>query len=179
MITRMKLLALAGLIAVSALISGCLVSGTFIIVEDFEFTAQTGFYHYSVDLTDEPDWEDHKDDIDAIDAVGFEFTITSYSDATTTFNAWVTGAGTNYGSVEEIAANATKIINDLTVPANDSLTITYVQSLGHITNLEALKALVKTGQFEYYGTSTNNPDNVFDVTDGKVVVTLSASGSGS
>ncbi len=76
-------------------------------------------------------------------------------------------------------ANATKIINDLTVPANGSLTITYVQSLGHITNLEALKALVKTGQFEYYGTSTNNPDNVFDVTDGKVVVTLSASGSGS
>lgn len=179
MITRMKLLALAGLIMVSALITGCLVSGTFIIVEDFEFTAQTGFYHYSVDLTDEQDWEDHKDDIDAIDAVGFEFVITSYSDVPTTFNAWVTAAGTDYGSVAEIVANATKIINDLSVPANGSLTVTYVQSLSHIANLAALKALVKTGTFEYYGTSTNNPENVFDVTEGKVVVTLSASGSGS
>jgi hypothetical protein len=175
----MKILALAGLIAVSALITGCLVSGTFIIVEDFEFTGQTGYYQYSVDLTDESDWEDHKDDIDMIDAVGFEFTITNNSDVATVFNAWVTPADTNYNSVAEIIApgNSTKVITDLAVPALGTISVNYAQSLGHITNLAALKALVKTGKFEFYGTSTNNPDVNFDVTNGKVIITFSASGS--
>ncbi len=177
MITRMKILALAGLIVVAAVVSGCLVSGTFIIVEDFEFTGQTGYYHYSVDLTNEPDWEDHKDDIDMIDAVGFEFTITNNSNVATVFNAWVTEAGTDYGSVAEITGNATKVITDLAVPALGTVPVTYAQSLGHLTNLEALKTLVKSGRFEYYGTSTNNPDVNFDVTDGKIIVTFSASGS--
>lgn len=177
MFTRMKLLALAGLMAVAALVTGCLVSGTFILVEDFSFTARTGYYHYSVDLTTEPDWQDHKDDIDAIDAVGFEFSIESSEAGSTTFNAWVTAAGTNFTSVAEIEAGATQVITDFTINPGTT-TMTYAQSLGHISNLTTLKALVKTGKFEYYGTSTN-PDYVFDVIDGKVIVTLSASGSGS
>ncbi|MEE8576637.1 MAG: hypothetical protein V3T31_05225, partial [candidate division Zixibacteria bacterium] len=55
-----------GLAAAILLVTGCLVSGTFVIVEEFSFTGQTGFYFYEVDITSEPDWEDHKDDIDFI-----------------------------------------------------------------------------------------------------------------
>ncbi len=35
-----------GLAAAILLVTGCLVSGTFVIVEEFSFTGQTGFYFY-------------------------------------------------------------------------------------------------------------------------------------
>lgn len=158
-----------------ATVAGCLVSGTFVITEEFNFTARTGFYHYSVDLTTKQAWKDHKDDIDFIDAVGFEFDIESSEASPTTFNAWVAPEGEIYDSIDDITDSTTMVISDLTV--NPGTThITYAQSLAHVTNLEALKALVKTGKFEYYGTSTN-PLFQFDVIDGKIIVTFSASGS--
>jgi len=178
MITRLKLLALAGLIAVSALITGCLVSGTFIIVEDFDFTAASGFYHYTVDITDEADWEDHKDDIDMVDAVGAEFYITSTEADAVTFSVWVDDFGDVHASEGAVEANATPIIEDFTVQPGTTK-ITYVQSLGMIKNVDRLKALAKLGQFEFYGTSTGNTGTSFVVDSGKVIVTFSASGSGS
>ncbi len=176
MITRMKILALAGLIAVSALITGCLVSGTFIIVEDFNFTAGSGFYHYTVDITDEADWEDHKDDIDMIDAVGAEFYITSTEAGNVTFSVYIDDFGTNYLNEAGVEAGATPIIEDLTV-APGTTKITYAQSLGLIKNVTELKRLAKLGQFEYFGTSTGNLGTAFVVDSGKVIVTFSASGS--
>ncbi|MBK7140750.1 MAG: hypothetical protein IPH75_01565 [bacterium] len=176
MITRMKILALAGLIAVAALISGCLVSGTFIIVETFDFTAGTGFYHYTVDITDEADWDSHKDDIDMIDAVGAEFYITSTEAGDVTFSVWVDDFGDDHATEGAVVANATPIIEDFTV-APGTTKITYAQSLGVIKNLDRLKALAKIGQFEYYGTSSGNLGNTFVVDSGKVIVTFSASGS--
>ena len=178
MFTRMKLLALAGLLAVAALVTGCLVSGTFIIVEDFSFTAGSGFYHYTVDITDEPDWEDHKDDIDMVDAVGAEFYITSTEPAAVTFSVWVDDFGDDWVTEGLVIANATPIIEDFTVQPGTTK-ITYAQSLGMIKNVDRLKALAKLGQFEYYGTSTGNTGTSFVVDSGKVIVTFSASGSGS
>ncbi len=176
MITRMKILALAGLIVVAAVVSGCLVSGTFIIVETFDFTAATGFYHYTVDITDEPDWEDHKDDIDMVDVVGAEFYITSTEPGDVTFSVWVDDFGDVHATEGAVEANATPIIEDFTV-APGTTKITYAQSLGMIKNVDRLKALAKLGQFEYYGTSTGNTGTSFVVDSGKVIVTFSASGS--
>ena len=69
------LLVLASVLLIAIAFSGCkyIISGTFVIVENIEFTAGSGFYFYQVDITDEEDWDEHKDDIDFIDAVGVEF----------------------------------------------------------------------------------------------------------
>ena len=166
----------AALIGMLLLTVGCLVSGTFIIVEDFTFTTHTGYYFYSFDLTDQSEWEDHKDDIDLIDAVGLEFTIVNNTGAAVLFNAYVdTYRASDPGSVP---GTATKIINNLSVPTGTT-NYTYAQSLAFITGIDRLKTLVKSGSFSYYGTSAagNNPS--FQVTEGKVIVTFSASGSGS
>lgn len=178
MITRMKILALAGLIVVAAVVSGCLVSGTFIIVEDFEFSAGDPFYHYTVDVTDEPDWEDHKDDIDMVDAVGAEFYIRNTSGAAATFSVWIDDFDNIYADEGQLNASTTaaKIIEDLEVPTGTTK-ITYAQSLGYIKNVDRLKALAKTGRFEYYGTSDATEGTNFFVDSGKVIVTFSASGS--
>ncbi|RKX27398.1 MAG: hypothetical protein DRP45_01170 [Candidatus Zixiibacteriota bacterium] len=175
-ILSLALLCLAGV--------GCklIMSGTFVIVEEveFSFTADGSFYWYPVDLTGNSVWEDHKDNIDRIDMIGFSFDIQNNSTETCEFNAmfvaatgpadpsdWPTGG---------IPSGAVSVISGLTVPAGGSETVTYGESLGHISNLEAFKDIIMTGRFDYYGTSCGvTGDSLFVVTDGLLVITLSGS----
>ncbi|MCK5125735.1 MAG: hypothetical protein KAR42_05725 [candidate division Zixibacteria bacterium] len=165
-------LGLIGTAVVIAVLAGCLVSGTFIIVEDITFTASSGFYFYQIDFTDEDDWEDHKDKIDFIDAVGVVLYFTSTEASDVTFNVYIDdlSSGTTPTSVP---GTATKIIDDLIV-APGQTTLTYAQSLSIITGLPRLKALAKTGQFDFYATSSSNTGGTFVVDSGKIVVTVSA-----
>lgn len=163
---------LTSVIAAGLLAAGCLVSGTFIIVSDFDMTVNGNFYFYPVDITDEGDWEDHKDDIDQIDVVGAEFTIEN-SGGATTFSVYIDDyMATAPGSVP---GTASAIIEDFAVPAGTT-TITYAQSLGIIKNVARLKALAKVGKFSYFATSTG-VGGTFEITNSKVIITFSASGS--
>ncbi len=162
-----------GLAAIGILVAGCLISGTFVIVESFSFTAQSGFYYYEIDLTNQSDWEDHKDQIDAIDAVGAEFFITSTESGNVTFNVFV-DSYSGSANPSAVPSSAKVILEDLDV-APGTTHITYAQSLGYLKNLDALKALVKTGKFDYYATSSGNEGTSFKVDSGKVIVTFSAS----
>ena len=181
-----KNLLIGGLAAAGLMVTGCLVSGTFVIVEDveFDFTADRGFYWYPVDLTTNSEWDEHKDDIDDIDAVGFEFKIQNTSSEDCVFNAWFVAEDTpaipaNFPmSFVPEALGATKVITDLAVAAGATRSVGYAESLGHISNLPAFKAIVRSGRFDYYGTSCGGTDDAeFLVTEGKIIVTVSASGS--
>ena len=153
--------------------AGCyLISGTFIIVDTFKFTAQSGFYFYQVDITDEPDWIDHKDDIDFVDAVGVELYITSTETDPVTFSAFVDNYSGPLSSPSSVPTSAKAIIKDLTVPPGTHQ-VTYAQSLAILQNIDLLKALVKTGRFDYYGTSTGNDGNSFKIDSAKVIMTFS------
>ena len=164
-----------GLLGAALLVSGCLVSGTFIFVDDFKFTAQTGFYYYQVDITDAPDWDKHKDKIDFIDAVGVEFYITNNAQSTVIFDAWIDEFSDPAPSPDPstVPIGATKIINGLKIEPGVTK-ITYTQSLGFLTGLARLKSLSKIGQFDYYGSSSENDGAIFQIDSGKVVVTVSA-----
>lgn len=175
MIASKHIYRLLGLALIALVATGCLVSGTFIIVEDFTFTAQTGFYFYPVDITTEQEWEDHKDDINQIDVVGVEFWITSTESGPVTFDAFVDNF--SGGTPSSVPGTATKIIDAFTVNPGANQHITYTQSLTFIKGLDRLKALAKTGKFDYYGTSTGNEGTTFKIDSGKVIVTFSASGS--
>ncbi len=173
------------LITMALVFTGCLISGTFVIVEDvsFDFTANRGFYWYPVDLTGNSVWEDHKDDIDDIDALGMQFTIINTTDVNTEFNAWFVKATGPAGDPSDpgdwptaIPAGALKVIDGLTVAAGATRHIGYMGSLAYINNIEKLKEIIKTGRFDYYGQSTGGSgDDTYDVRDGKLVVTISAS----
>lgn len=184
--TIYKELGILGLILTGLVITGCLVSGTFVIVEDisFDFRADTEFYWYPIDLTSNSDWEDHKDDIDNIDALGFSFKIENTADVDCDFNVWFVAAdgeadpSDDPPSFDPDAAGVVHVITDLAVAAGATKTVTYAESLGHISNLADFKAIVKSGRFDYYGTSCGGTgDDRFNVTDGKIIVTVSASGS--
>jgi hypothetical protein len=161
---------LAGLLLIALVTGGCLiVSGTFIVVADFDFTTYDQGYYYPIDVTAESDWQDHKDNIDFVDAVGFEMHINNSSGAPITFNVWIDDFGK--GAPLD-TTTATKVINAYTAPSGQS-TMTYAQSLNYITGLDRLKALAKEGKFDYYGQSSAGAQ--FRVDSGKVIITVSGS----
>lgn len=158
---------------------GCLLSGTFVIIKDIDpfcFSSSNQFYHYHVDLTSEPDWEDHKDKIDFIDAVGFDFWITNHSSSSVTYSVYIDPhADAQIGSAAAVKTGATKVFGDLTVAGNTSRHVTYGESLGLISNLTTLKSLVKEGQFRYYGLAEGIAADSACVDSAKAVITVSAS----
>ncbi len=169
-------LGLLGIISIALLIGGCiLISGTFVIVEPFSFTTQSGFYYYNVDITDESDWEDNKDNIDGIDLVGFEMWFDNNEATAITFDVYIDDAdGTIYSNGSDVAAHTTQILDGLTLSPGTTH-LTYGNSFAYITNVATLKTLVKTGQFHYYGLADGGSSSGFVIDSGKVIVTFSAS----
>lgn len=159
------------------LVVGCIVSGTFIVTEEFTFTTMTGFYHYDVDVTDEEDWQDHKDDIQNIDAVGFELWFTNNSGSDVTFNVWLDdGVGATYEEATSAQNNLNLVLDDVTLPPGKSH-LSYVESLGKITNFALIKSLASVGKFKFYGVSSNTTDSTWIVDSGIVYITFTANGS--
>ncbi|MCP4703731.1 MAG: hypothetical protein GY865_03900 [candidate division Zixibacteria bacterium] len=174
---KKSILAIIGLIVLCLVAVGCkdiLVSGTFIFVEDFDFTAETGFYFAQFDITLDDDWIEHKDKIDFVDAVGLEFDFTNNESIDVTFNAYVAVHSGPGLTPPPRPGTAIHIIQDLTV-APGTTHISYKESLAFIAGVEEFKALVKTGKFDYYGYSTTNDGTDFVIEEGTVIATISAS----
>jgi hypothetical protein len=157
---------------------GCLVSGTFVVITDIDpfcFSSSDPFYHYHVDLTTESEWNDHKDKIDFIDAVGFDFWIENHSSSAVTFSVYVDPhSDAELTSAATVKTGATKVFGDLIVAGNDSKHVTYGESLGLISNLTTLKAVVKEGKFRYYGLAEGIAADSACVDSAKAIITVSA-----
>ena len=172
---------LGALFLATLVTAGCLVSGTFVIVEDVEFgfTTQSGFYWYPVDLQDNEDWADHVDEIDFIDAIGFSFKIVDTSGTATNITVYfaaATGPANPFmANPPPLPSNAVVVIPGLAIPANGTVIVTYKESLSFISDVNAFKAMVKSGRFDYYATSTGGSPTPYMLTEGKVIITVSAS----
>ena len=178
----MKNITFTAVIAVIALIgifSGCIVSGTFTLnylVEDL--SSGTSIQFAAVDITDEEEWEDHGDDIDQIEHVGFELW---YSNTEVLgpvdFSMYVDDWGTDtLDTSEDIDSLATVIIDGLVIQQGLNQHTTFGESLLLIQNLETLKSLAQTGRFHFYAVSANpGPGGSFTLDSVRVIVTFSGS----
>lgn len=156
---------------VIALVSGCwLVSGTWVIiyeVEDADIFATEHFYKFTVDLTKESIWQDHKDDLDNIEDIAFTFKLINQGADTATAQVYVSPDDTL-----TVMSSATIILDGLSVPAGDSLHVTTAHYYDLLQNFETLRDLVKTGVFTAYAIV---PDPVYvKFRDVVVVITISA-----
>jgi hypothetical protein len=156
------------------LVAGCIMSGTFVIVEKFTPTAESGFYYKGVDFTDNATWQEHGDQVDFIDAIGFELYTRSTATEDITFDIYVDNYSGPDASPDAVPGTATKVIEGVTVSPGTK-TVTYAESLKLIKGLDRLKTLAKTGQMDLYGTSTGGVGSTFVIDSIKVVVTFSAS----
>lgn len=168
-----------GLACLALLAFGCkIVSGSFLVVENLEFTTHTGFYSLAVDLTDNDVWEDHADEIDQIEVIGFELWITNQSTTAWTYSAYIDDPQPSlYTTPAEVDANATQFFGELTVPAGTPTAgstkfVSYASSFKYLSNVSTLKTLVKKGAFDLYGISTGGGSGRIDSL--KLIITVAA-----
>lgn len=174
----------AGIFVACLLTAGCLVSGTYPIVQgiNFSFTANTGYYWYPVDLNDNDEWEEHKDKLDDIEAIGFEFDIANNTsencEFTVMFKEETGPADQNNPPTNINLSDYLLVIDGLAVAAGATRHVSYVESMGMIQNQAALKTIIMSGRFDYLGFSCGGTgDDLFIVTNGKVIITVAASDS--
>ena len=160
------------------LLAGCLISGTFVL--DIKFTAAElarhgNLYYTEVDLTENDIWEDHADELDEVQSVGFEMWITN-DGPQTTFDLYVDkSSGTVFTDPEDVADSTVQVLRGLTLAADRQTHITYGSSFTYLTNISTLTKLAKSGMFHFYATWTQETDVTLDSI--RVVVVISASDS--
>lgn len=159
-------------------IGGCIVSGTFMIIKPFHLTTYNGkIFYYTVDITTEQEWKDHRDEINEVKTVGFELWITNNEAFPVAFEVYVDEYGQpEYDNADDIEAYPTQVVGNLELAAGPGAQthISYGDSFGHLMNVKKLKQLVESGKLHFYGLSSGGTSSGFFVDSGKVIVTLSA-----
>jgi hypothetical protein len=159
--------------------SGCkIVSGTIVIEKMFYDLTPNGngdYYYEALDITDEEDWVDHKDDIKDIDNVGFEIWLSNDAGSVNNFNCYVDNNPSSLDSTSSkslVQSNATEALINVPMPSGDSF-IGYAASFSHIGDLSTLKALAESGNFQFWAMSDVTIGQ-FTVDSIRVVITLTA-----
>jgi hypothetical protein len=157
---------------------GCasLITGTFVIdiwIGHSEINSDhEDFDYYTVDMTSNEDWNNHKDDIKRIENVGFQLWITNDGLSTVSGEMYATADTTIYADTTEVKDNATLIFSGLNLAPGKTY-VDWATSLGYIKNLSTIRSLVQGGKFTVYGMTTTLPYNV-TIDSARVIVTLTA-----
>lgn len=173
---RKPLWSLSGSILLVILVSSCfLFSGTWVIifeVDNEDIHPSQSFYKFTVDLTGEDIWQDHKDDIDDIADISFTFKLANTGAGTLTGRVYVSSDST-LADTTAVDSLATIILDGISVAPGDTLQMTLAHYYDLLQNFDTLKELVKSGIFTAYAIVPNAPSDMefFDVI---VVVTISA-----
>lgn len=160
--------------ALALLIAGCIWSGTFVINQTITFDPGDDFYSYRVDLTTNATWQDHKDNIDRIETVGFILYLENKVLETAYFSAYINEATGDAPHPSEVPATAKIIIDSLAIKSGKQV-ISYAESLKLLRNLDALKKMTKAGKFDFYGTGAGGDAGNIKIDSVTVVVTFTAS----
>jgi hypothetical protein len=161
-------------LSMAAVFSGCLISGTESFSKDlgdFNVTANS-FDGENVDLTEDSTYEDHQDEIQLVDRVGFSMSLVNVSGVETQVSVYISD-NPNLATPAQVKDLATLIFEDLVVPVGGR-TIDYKESLDLLQNFSALQDAVERGTFTVYAVAGG--DYNVDVNDVVVTITLTFSG---
>jgi hypothetical protein len=170
-----KIFGLLALILIALFVSSCIVSATFVINEKFHFAPKEGFYFYQVNLMENETWDEHYEDIDDIEAVGFVFYISTTAQEDIFFSVYVDDYSGFGSDPSEVPSSADVVLDSLIIQGGSVTSkVSYSTTVGLIEHIDRLKALTKTGQFDVYTTSTGTVGGNFIIDSAWVVVTFSA-----
>jgi len=163
----------AGLTLVAAIVSagaaGCLVSGTEVISYPIGTLVVAGgsFDQITIDLSEDDTFNDHKDEIEVIDRVGFTTDITNNSGQ----DALLTVYFSIRSDLTDPATQATPIFVDVAVPAAGRA-IEYDASLDLLRNFDQLQEAIKGGVITFYSTASDNVN--LTLNDLTMIITFTA-----
>ena len=170
-----------GSLILTMLLTGCLISGTFLIAIPFTLLSPSfvnGLVKECADLSDDETWDDHSDDIKRIDKITFDAVIGGNMGATDTVSVYIAGSGSSYttaAQVEGATDTYPVLLGYVTNPSGvDTLTVAEADALLQLTgsNFESVKALVESGAFCVYVTSTGG--NAGSIDEANVYITFTA-----
>ncbi len=167
------------------LITGCLVSGTFMIVESFPFTTQDGFYPAAVNLTTNEIWIEHADKLDEVESVGFELWITNNETSDWTYTGYLDDYDPDCMTQSCFDTSTTKkiVFGPITIPASTGSSgtqkfVSYAESFGYLHNVEDLISKTQDGMLNVIGIATGGAGgNGGSVDSLRIIVTINASDS--
>jgi len=162
------------LAALTVLVSGCLLSGTFVMnlnLNEMIFASQT-MYAQQIDVTTNQTWQNHKDQVKDITDIGFALKIENNSSLTAAGELYITDNGA-LTTPAEVKSNATLILTGISVAPNTTKTITWSESYQYIRNLATIKEQVRSGSFWVYALVDNAPLDL-RVYNGSLIVTFTA-----
>jgi len=164
----------ASILAAALVLTGCIVSGQFVVVIDWGGFVSTheSLNSEHIDLTTNETWNDHKDDIQNIVDVKFKVTIRNLASTPASGEVYV--SKTSYSTAPAVKASATRILQGIVIPASSTRTIGFDESATYRENLDTLLDLVKDGQFYIYGIAGDPTFNIEIKTGSQLLVTFSA-----
>ncbi len=155
--------------------SNCITSGNVVVVydelPDLVGQTNTSFNPQEVDLTDNGDWKEHRDDLNSVDDIGFACEITNHESSVATGQIWISDK--SYTTLAGVTENAVKILDGLTIPANGSRTIEWGESANFLFNFNVAKKIVYTEKFYLYFVVAETP---FDIDVKDIILFLSCNG---
>ena len=184
--TRMTILALAGLVALSLAATGCVLTSAqvfthFDLPDPFTIDSSSDpFERVLVDLNTVSEYNDHKDEIKGLTDVAFGGRFENLSGPAGTVEVWMTRDDTNYGSVSQVKAGGIKLWGPASIGASGTADAVHTLGWDESAKLfdpagrEALIDEVKgDGVFTIYTFGTAGTYRI-QVTGGTILLTLDA-----
>src|SRR4030067_1329190 len=107
-------------------VTGCLLSGTFVIdlsLNEMAFTTAT-FHKQQINLSSNQTYNDHKDQIKDITDIGFALKIENNSGVTASGELYLSDEST-YTTASQVKSCATLVVSGISVPANSTKSINW------------------------------------------------------
>jgi hypothetical protein len=165
-------------LAFSLAAAGCiLVSGQFLIdfdLDDFDVTTDSQVTREDVNLNDNSDYTDHKEDLKSIADIAVLGKLTNNGSANIGVEVWMTPTATTYTTATEVSNNATKLWGPFVVLANGTKTVDWDESAKLFTSTGKamlLNEIKGDGEFTIYAIGDATTYNV-DVDNGVLALVL-------
>lgn len=129
------------------------------------------FYKVIVDSTTENVWNDRKDDMEDIEDIVITFKLLNHLFTAVTGQVYVSTDST-LGDTTVVKSSAIKILNEISMPGNDSLEVNMSDYYDLLFNFKPFRDQVKTGMFTAYTIVPHTLDIEFR--DVVVMLTFSA-----
>lgn len=155
--------------------NNCITSGNIVAViddlPDLVGQTNTNFNPRSVDLTENGDWKEHRDQLNSVDDIGFACEITNHESSVATGQIWISDK--SYSTPDAVKANAVKVLDGIAVPAGGKRNIEWKESADFLSNFVEAKTIVYTEKFYVYFMVAETPFHI-DVKD--IIIFLSVNG---
>lgn len=152
-----------GVLAFLAMGANCITTGNVMVVEyldPLDANSAQAISYGEVNLENNGDWNEHKDDIAAVDDIGFACRITNNGSTVAAGQLYVSELDKTLTTPEQIQEQAILVLDGITVQPGATREIEWQESYDFLMNFEETKQVIFTEHFKYYFIAEETPFNI-------------------